>query len=436
MSLTRRELLKGAGAMAGTAAVLAACGPDQVPPPLLPDPNAPRTIVVIIADDMRFDYRGLLAHLDAASWIDCVNAAIEVPMCGPSRAALFTGRYSSRTGVIGNSYTYLMNDTDTIATRIHAQGYKTVLSGKYLNDFPWPAAPAQFRRTSTYVPPGWDAWNADGSATFIQNLNGAWPTDYVFQFATDQVLATPATTPMFLWVGPTDPHLPANPPTRHAQDQPALPPKAPSYNEADVSDKPPSRQFPLLSRTVQSAIDVDRIGIARCLLGVDDGLAKLLSALAATGRLATAHLFFLSDNGYLLGEHRMVKKGEAYEEASRVPFMVRWPGVAGRTERGVVSSVDLSATVCALAGTTAPGVDGVNLAPLLARGTPVHQDFVYIEPPGGGWNAMRSGSIKYVEYGDGTRELYDLVADPYEMNNLAKVRDLSLYSARLAQLKP
>jgi arylsulfatase A-like enzyme len=132
----------------------------------------------------------------------------------------------------------------------------------------------------------------------------------------------------------------------------------------------------------------------------------------------------------------MVKKGEAYDEASRVPFMARWPGVAGRTERGVIGSVDLSATVCALAGTTAPGTDGVNLAPLLTRGTPVHQDFVYIEPPGGGWNAMRSGSIKYVEYGDGTRELYDLVADPYEMNNLAKVRDLSLYSARLAQLKP
>ena len=171
--------------MAGTAAVLAACGPAPVPaPPLLPDPNAPRTIVVIIADDMRFDYRGLLARLDA-SWIDCVNAAIEVPMCGPSRAALFTGRYSSRTGVIGNSYTYLMNDTDTIATRIHGRGYKTILSGKYLNDFPWPAAPAQFRRSSTYVPPGWDAWNADGSANFLQNLNGAWPTDYAFQFATD-----------------------------------------------------------------------------------------------------------------------------------------------------------------------------------------------------------------------------------------------------------
>jgi arylsulfatase A-like enzyme len=435
MTLSRRDLLMGAGAMAGTAAVLAACGPPPVPPPGPIDPNAPRTIVVIIADDMRFDYRGILTALDS-SWIDCVSAAIEVPMCGPSRAALFSGKYSSRTGVVGNSFTYLMDDSDTIATRIHARGYKTVLSGKYLNDFPWPAAPTQYRKPGSYVPPGWDAWNADGSTTFIQNLNGQWPTDYVFQFATQQVLSTPASQPMFLWVGPTDPHLPANPPARHASDNPPLPPKAPSYNEADVSDKPVSRQFPLLSKSVQAAIDVDRIGIARCLLGVNDGLVSLFSALAATGRLPSAHLFFLSDNGYLLGEHRMVKKGEAYDEASRVPFMVRWPGVAGRTERGAIGSVDLSATVCALAGATPPGTDGVDLQPLLTRGIPVHQDFVYIEPPGGGWNAMRSTTIKYVEYGDGSRELYDLAADPFEMNNLAKVRDLTPYSARLAQLKP
>src|SRR5262245_66056977 len=63
MTLSRRDLLMGAGAMAGTAAVLAACGPPPPPPPIL-DPNAPRTIVVIIADDMRFDYRGLPTALD------------------------------------------------------------------------------------------------------------------------------------------------------------------------------------------------------------------------------------------------------------------------------------------------------------------------------------------------------------------------------------
>ena len=206
-----------------------------------------------------------------------------------------------------------------------------------------------------------------------------------------------------------------------------------------MSDKPLSRQLPLLKASEKAAVAVDRLNIGRSLLGVNDGIGELLGALAATGRLASSHLFFLSDNGYLLGEHRMIKKGEAYDEPSRVPFMVRWPGVAGRTERGVISSVDLSATVCALAGTTAPGSDGVDLAPLLYAGAPV-RDAAYIEPPGGGWNALRSANHKYVEYGDGSLELYDLVADPFEMSNLAKVPaqqpTVAALHTRLAALKP
>ena len=175
MTLTRRELLKRASVMTGAAALVAACGPDPVPPELTlptapPPPSGPRTIVVIIGDDMRFDYRRVLRNLDA-SWVDCVNAAVEVPMCGPSRAALFKGMYSKRTGVTGNANTYLMSDADTIATRIRSRGFRTVLSGKYLNDFPW-------TRPASYVPPGWDVWNAAGSSSF--QPGAMWSSDYVF----------------------------------------------------------------------------------------------------------------------------------------------------------------------------------------------------------------------------------------------------------------
>jgi arylsulfatase A-like enzyme len=281
-------------------------------------------------------------------------------------------------------------------------------------------------------------FNADGSASFLPN--GQWPSDYVFNFAASQVRATPATTPLFLWVAPTDPHLPANPPVRYQSvTVPNLPAHAPSFNEADVSDKPIDKQLPKLTAAKIAAIEQDRVGIGRCLMGVNDGIGQLLSSLSATGRLANTYLFFLSDNGYLLGEHRMIKKGEAYEEPSRVPFMVRWPGVAGRTEKGVISSVDLSATVCALAGTTPPGTDGVDLAPLLSAAKPV-RDAAYIEPPGGGWDAVRTGTHKYVEYSNGGRELYDLVADPFELTNVALspayASTRTVLAARLAQLKP
>jgi arylsulfatase A-like enzyme len=386
-------------------------------------------VVVIVADDMRFDFRGVLSELDG-EWIDCTNAVIEVPMCGPSRAAMFKGAYSSRTGVDGNSETYKMDDGDTIATRISAAGWRTILAGKYLNDYPW-TLPA------TYIPPGWDVWNAADSAGY--QPGSLHSTDYVFGFAAEQVRATPAATPLFLWVAPTAPHLPANPPKRYASAEVSPPPIRPSFNEADVSDKPVSRQFPLLTSDEIAAIDTDRVQIARALLAVNDGIATLKRALADTGRLGTAVMFFLSDNGYLLGEHRMVKKGEAYEEASRMPFVVRWGGVGGRVEPGVISSVDLSATVCAIAGTAPPGADGVDLTPLLTRGVAV-RDAAYVEPPLSSWEAARTATHKYVEHRDGSRELYDLTTDEYEMQNLADAPEhastVAALASRLSALRP
>jgi arylsulfatase A-like enzyme len=430
MTLSRRELLKRASAMAGVAAVAAACGP---PPPLRPPPppSGPRTIVVIIGDDMRFDFRTVLRNLNSG-WVDCVNAAVEVPMCGPSRAAYFKGMYSSRTGVTGNSTTYLMNDADTIATRLRARGFKTVLSGKYLNDFPW-------TRPASYVPPGWNVFNAAGGSSY--QPGGMWGSDYVFHVAAQQVLSTPRTTPLFLWVAPTEPHLPANPPARHASSAVNLPAKSPAFNEADVSDKPANQQFPPLSGSEIAAVDRDRLGIGRCLLGVNDGIGELMNALSASGRLNSAHMFFTSDNGYLLGEHRMIKKGEPYEEPSRIPFMVRWPGVIGRVERNLVSSIDLSATVCAIGGTTPPGSDGRNLTPLITTGAAV-RDAAYIEPPGGGagWSALRTTRYKFVEYGNGGRELYDLASDPWEERNAyfspAYQSTVASLHSRLQSLKP
>ena len=149
-------------------------------------------------------------------------------------------------------------------------------------------------------------------------------------------------------------------------------------------------------------------------------------------------MFFTSDNGYLLGEHRLFKKGEPYEEPSRIPFLVRWPGVTGRTEPGLISSVDLSATLCALAGAARPSTDGVDLSPLLTSGTAV-RDAAYIEAAGTAWDALRTTQFKYAEYAKGGRALYDLAIDPFEMQNRASdpayAATRTALAARLATLK-
>jgi N-acetylglucosamine-6-sulfatase len=408
MEITRRTLLRGAGAMAGTAAITATFGTrmDQRRAWAV-DPNP--TIVVIVTDDMRFDFRSVVTNLDS-QWIDCVNAAIETPLCGPARASLLTGKYSYRLGVTSNTTTYKMPDTDTIATRIKGAGYRTVLSGKYLNGYPWD-------RGRSYVPPGWVVWNAAGSLTWKPGTQHT--TDYVFGFAINQIRTTPNTTPLFVYIAPQAPHLPAKPPARYANATVNLPPIPPSFNEADVSDKPPpDNSASLLTATQIAQVDTDRVQIGRSLLGVNDGIANLLTALSDTGRLANSVIVFTSDNGYMLGEHRLFKKGEPYEEPSHIPFMVRWPDVAGRSEPGVISSVDLSATVCVLAGAAKPSADGVDLSPLLSAGTPV-RDAAYIEAAGSRFDALRTGRHKYAEYKNGAGALYDLATDPFELVNVA-----------------
>jgi N-acetylglucosamine-6-sulfatase len=115
----------------------------------------------------------------------------------------------------------------------------------------------------------------------------------------------------------------------------SLPDKPPSFNEADVTDKPPpDNAAKPLTATQLAQVETDRLNIGRSLLGVNEKLTTLFAALAKRGPLADAAIFFTSDNGYLLGEHRLFKKGEPYEEPSRIPFLVHWPGAAGRTEPG------------------------------------------------------------------------------------------------------
>jgi len=430
VAITRRHLLQGTGAVAGAAVLSAALAPRIGPRRRAWATGRVPTIIIIIADDMRFDFRTVLTNL-GGGWIDCVNAAIETPLCGPGRAGIIRGTYSSRTGVTSNTSTANMADTDTIATRIKGAGYRTALVGKYLNEFPW-------KKGRTYVPPGWDVWNAAGSTGW--KPGSTHTTDYVFDLAVAQVRTTPPGTPLFLYIAPQAPHLPANPPARFASAPVTLPPIPPSFNEADVSDKPPPNNTakPLTAAQI-AQVDTDRLLIGRSLLGVNERIGSLLSALSDTGRLAGSAIFFTSDNGYLLGEHRQFKKGVPYEEPSRIPFMVRWPGVAGRTELGVVSSIDLSATVCVLAGATPPSTDGVDLSPLFDAGTSV-RDAAYIESPGSTWHAVRTKQFKYAEYTTGGRELYDLAIDPFEMVNRAAdpayTSTRAVLAAQLAALKP
>jgi N-acetylglucosamine-6-sulfatase len=140
-------------------------------------------------------------------------------------------------------------------------------------------------------------------------------------------------------------------------------------------------------------------------------------------------LVFMSDNGILLGEHHWFGKKVPYEESIRVPMIVRYDPVTGgtaSTDPHLVLNVDLAPTFAGAADVSAPGVEGKSLLPLLdGSATSWRSDFLiehrdptnHVEVPT--YCGVRTEHDVYVEYSTGEEELYDLDADPYELQNLA-----------------
>jgi arylsulfatase A-like enzyme len=187
--------------------------------------------------------------------------------------------------------------------------------------------------------------------------------------------------------------------------------RPPSFDEADVTDKPRyiQNRAPLTDAEI-AEIDELRKDQLRTLVEVDRAVGRVLDALDSTGRLENTLVVFTSDNGFLLGEHRRDAKSVPYEESIRVPMVVRFDalGVQPRTDEHLVLNVDLAPTFAAVAGLQAVGVDGANLLPL-------------IEHMGAGatYCGVRSERYVYIVYRTGEDELYDLSTDPFQLENLA-----------------
>ncbi|MEX0753740.1 MAG: sulfatase [Actinomycetota bacterium] len=402
--------------------------------------SEPPSVVLVVTDDQRagtLDAMPTVRAELAGRGVDFPEAFVTNPLCCPSRASILTGQYSHSTGVYRQVPPFgrfeWFRDDDTIATRLDDAGYETALFGKYLDGY-------QHAALSGYVPPGWDRWEAfvrsayvdyrlthDGTIVDHGDTDADYATDVLAADAASFVRG--AAGPLFLVFAPPAPHAPAMPAPRHVNAPvPAARPMPPSFDEADVSDKPGYvRSLPRLDEEARAELERLRVDQTRSLLSVDEGVAEILTALEETGRLENTLMIYTSDNGLLLGEHRWTAKEVPYEEAIRVPFVVRYdPVTRGRPDSVLapVLNIDIAPTIAEVTGAVPAPVDGRSILPLLQGNDRGWRDAFLIEHlrgtnPVPTYCAIRSPDHLYVEYETGERELYDLERDPFQLRNLA-----------------
>jgi len=435
----------GVGAAVACVLLCAAAVAGITPRPRAADalPAKPN-ILMILTDDQRFDELDRMPILNSelvGRGVTFRNGLISDPLCCPSRATILSGTYSHTNGVYTNVNTTggfrHFHDATTIATVLQTAGYRTGLVGKYLNGYVDPG----------YVPPGWDRWFALTSLHYfnfsvsdqgqsVQYGSTDYQTDVLGQQAVGFVRTAPLNQPIFLYWAPYAPHGPAKPAAKYRGVLSGIPPlRPPSYNEADVSDKPGYIQaLPLWTQKQMKTEDRFRQHQYECLLSVDDWVGAILQALTDTGRMQNTLVVFMGDNGHPIGEHRLGGPGNAkekespYEESLKVPFIVRWDGAAWAVPRidgdHIVANVDLAQTFAEAAGTAMRGGEGLSLLPLLADPSTVWRSDILIEHgvdqryiPS--YCGVRGTEWIYVQYATGEEELYDLASDPFQLQNVA-----------------
>jgi N-acetylglucosamine-6-sulfatase len=403
--------------------------------------------VFILLDDMRKDelkYMPKTKALLAQRGMSFENAYVSNALCCPSRATIMRGQYSHNSGVwtthnssIGGWETYKNrgHEQDNVATRLQNAGYRTALIGKYLNGY-----------KESYVPPGWNDWfamfgqkysdydvNDDGTIRHFGARESDYRTD-VLRRETEEFIGNSAAdgVPFFAYVATNAPHFPATPAPRdeHTYDGTKAP-RPPSFDEADVSDKPPwIRQLTRL-RTDQIA-HIDNLHEKRIesLRAVDDLVEGEVNEIEDAGVMSDTYIFFTSDNGWHHGEHRIPReKWRPYEEDVHMPLVVRGPGVpVGSSTDKLALNTDFFPTFTTLAGIPTPGyVDGRSLEPVMKSNSTSWRSAILLEAAErhsydrrlspGYYGILTSEGKKYIEYASGHRELYDLETDPNELLN-------------------
>jgi N-acetylglucosamine-6-sulfatase len=310
-----------------------------------------------------------------------------------------------------------------------------------------------------FGPPPYTYWGAEDPEDYSPDVTAQ---------ITEQLVRGEAKSkkPFFIWWSPAAPHREdvattlmgrpgrdPRPAPRYASKSSRYKlPKPPSFNEADISDKASNMQdaAKVMSAAQIQQLQLDYEGRIGSLLAVDDHVKKLIGTLKRTHQLKNTLIVFLSDNGWLQGQHRVTgDKFLPYEESIRIPLIVRGPGVpSGKTIKGQVANIDFAPTLVDAANARAGRkMDGVSLLPTLRDPRKRPDRVIEIEAlerlfegdiPVNAWDrpykGVRTDRYTYVVYKEtGEQELYDRRKDPYQLNNVAGNPAYAQIKAKLAR---
>lgn len=457
-----RLVVAFAGALLACSVALAPGGHARADQPALTAGSGVRpNILVVMTDDQ--DARSMWAmprvrRLLMQRGTRFPNSFASFSTCCPSRATFLTGQHAHNHGVLGNlppkgGYTRL-DGSSTLPVWLRRAGYRTVHVGKYLNGYGQPGnRNISERRARREVPSGWSRWlglvdpltyrmygfllNRNRRLIRYPRRNRHYQTDVLARHATRLIRRlAPRRRPLFIAFNPLAPHGNTDHAKRGVNPTPAPRhrrafrrksfPRPPSFNEKDVSDKPLAvRSLPRLNRATRREMRRRWLGRMRSLLAVDQAVARMVRALRRAGELGRTLVVFTSDNGVLLGEHRVPHaKARLYEESARVPLILRGPGVpAGATRPQITSNTDLAATILDAAGVEPRlAQDGISLLPLARDPQLARSRAILLEdlrparrsPVAG----VRARGWTYVDRRGQANELYEMATDPFQLQSL------------------
>jgi arylsulfatase A-like enzyme len=427
--------------------------------------TAPPNIVLLVLDDQDaftpfWDAMPRTRQLVPDRGMTFTNMFSTTPICTPGRATILSGRQAHHTHVytlVGptGGWNFASQLQTTFPVALSRQGYMNALLGKTWG--------------STVPDPGWNVWVALGGDHLYEgygyevtekSLAGAYSgyigEEYSTDFLSDKAVAflrerAGSPQPFFLYLAPTAPHLPLPPAPRHEATARArwngrLPHRA-NYNERNIADK---SQWLRSTGSVRSAAvpyaDGEYYKRMGSLMAVDEMMDRVHRELVHLGEWDNTIVVVTSDNGYNLGSHRLIHKMAPYEESIRVPLAVAGPSVQVGEVDALVGLHDLAPTFIDLAGGTPQwAMDGQSLAPFLFDGPQAEVNWrsaLIVEYNSGGvypgynpggrmargysldiptYRGLRTSEHKYIRWNStGEEEIYDLLSDPQELNNLLK----------------